>query len=248
MGPEAPESYTALAAVDAVKEERDAQGRVVLSAVRLRLAESARHPLLTYRRLHQHGSDYVVGVPGMRLEPGGNLSLVRRSRDRRTEFVFLESYESSIPGGVLFLPGRCDDSVRVITWNVGKGAPDLDPRTNRSHAERQFTEWFDKQGEDWRARVTEIEITNRSTAKGWKGPSPCKECCHLLRGFLMEIKALAKRRRVPKPSATITWLEPYVAKNPKNSLLLDLTRDCLLGSDGMRAPGWTFGGSPMPKR
>jgi len=56
------------------------------------------------------------------------------------------------------------EEVKVATWNTGLIAPEVD--SNRTHAERQFMEWYEHQ--PWRSDVTQIEIEINN--------SPCPFC------------------------------------------------------------------------
>jgi hypothetical protein len=62
----------------------------------------------------------------------------------------------SAMGGLLLPPLAGSKEVKLITWNTG----DLDPKvqSNATHAERQFTEWFERQPPVWRLRVQTVDI------------------------------------------------------------------------------------------
>jgi hypothetical protein len=68
-------------------------------------------------------------------------------------------------GGGYALPKPAIGEVWAVSYNVGDP---LGHDDNSSHAERQFVEWFNARNENWRKRVTRIDI--RITM------SPCDEC------------------------------------------------------------------------
>jgi hypothetical protein len=97
----------------------------------------------------------------------------------------------SVMGGLLVPPEPESDEVKLVTWNTG----DIDPRvlSNATHAERQFTSWFESQPEKWRRRVVSIEAQINY--------SPCTSCA----ADLSRIAALAPALQ----NAALTWEQPY---------------------------------------
>jgi hypothetical protein len=230
FGPEPPTSMRAKSLLQLVKGLRAAQRRHVVSVVRLRIADAERRPILDYTLESRNGRTYARGLAFVKTEPVEEIDGQR--------FVYLDTEQASDYGGILFLPARCADTVELLTWNVGRNTPQKRYYcSNQTHAERQFIEWFDKQQDDWHKRVRRVEITNRSTTGKARGPSPCKECCHWLTGFL--------NRLSPKPEALISWLQPFVTKDAPCGNKLDITRSCL---DEMKRAGWSFGTAPLHRQ
>jgi hypothetical protein len=110
-------------------------------------------------------------------------------------------------------------AVSVKTWNTG----DIDPsvKSNASHAEPQFTQWFMKQPREWLARVRGVNVTRLS----W---STCDACA-------------ADLREIP------TKLEKIGNKLSKNKFKLHSTK--LYPNEKFRAKegqpeGWTVSNGP----
>jgi Lecithin:cholesterol acyltransferase len=225
-GPPAPSTTYAQAILERVRGVREAQKKFVVSIVRLQISGGERAPVLDYTLDRRNGKTYVRDLPGLHPDPSMEADGVR--------FAWIRAYMASYYGGILFLPPPCAQTVELLTWNVGRQSPDQDSRTNRAHAERQFVEWFMEQPEPWRRRVRGIELTNRSTARAWRGPSPCKPCCHELAHFLEGIS--------PRPEAEISWLQPFVTRNPRNAHHLNITRE---SRDRMVTASWKIGTAPI---
>jgi hypothetical protein len=88
-------------------------------------------------------------------------------------------------GGVLVTSESAPSTIQVVTWNTGNPS---NRDGNASHAERQFTEWWDQQAPAWRARVRRVVFQINY--------SPCPTCT----GFLCEWAT-----RNPNIQAVIRW-------------------------------------------
>jgi hypothetical protein len=121
-------------------------------------------------------------------------------------------------GGLLVPPVEGSGEVRLVSWNTG----DLDPKvqSNASHAERQFTEWFEAQPMNWRRRVRSIDVQINL--------SPCTFCASDL--------ARIRRYAPGLEAASISYTQPYqqgpLASTPAS-----------IGS--LRSSGWSVSGPPV---
>lgn len=97
-------------------------------------------------------------------------------------------------GGALFIePHRPE--IRLVTWNT-TGNDD-----NLSHAEAQFVYWFGQQPEDWRKRVSSVQIANEPM-------SPCDACSRMLAKFHDDL-APKREAQSLKLHTAISWTEVY---------------------------------------
>jgi hypothetical protein len=177
FGPTAPFTLDAQARLKQVRSIHEARNRHVISIIRLRISRADLRPILDYTLEQRDGKTYVRGLAFVKQDPA--YDVVEIDGDR---FVHLDTQQASGAGGVLILPARCSDTFDLLTWNVGRNTPDRRYYcSNQTHAERQFVHWFEAQPELWRQRVVAVEITNRSSKRGTRGPSPCKECCRWLK-------------------------------------------------------------------
>jgi hypothetical protein len=88
--------------------------------------------------------------------------------------------------------GQTTAQVQVLSWATGSG----DLNSNISHAEHQFVVWFEQQPEEWRNRVTRIDVRNNPY-------SPCSACA----GELATLRANHPHIEV----AFLTWQTPWDA-------------------------------------
>ena len=103
----------------------------------------------------------------------------------------------SIAGGRLLepapvTPGQTETQVQVLSWATGSG----DLNSNNSHAEHQFYNWFDSQPDEWKRRVTRIDVRNNPY-------SPCSQCAGELASLLRENPHIEV--------AFLTWQKPWDA-------------------------------------
>jgi hypothetical protein len=131
-------------------------------------------------------------LEGVTTKLGGHIRYENGERKETALPAPLKPVEGkSVMGGLLVPPEPESDELKLVTWNTG----DIDPRvlSNATHAERQFTSWFESQPEKWRKRVVSIQAQINY--------SPCTSCA----ADLSRIAALAPSL----PNATLTWEKPY---------------------------------------
>jgi hypothetical protein len=205
---------------------KQSNNRYVVSITTLDISDSDRFAALDLNLSTRNGRENVA-IPGLS-KPGEVHSVGGR------RFVYIAAYKASGYGGLLFLPERCGSEVNIVTWNVGVNTPDVEFRcSSQTHAERQFTHWFEQQDVAWIKRIKRINIQNRSTRKGSNpGPSPCHECSVELAGFLRDLH----RKFSIKPNAAISWLYPFVG-SPRCSSLLDFSKRSYRE---MKSAGWSL--------
>jgi hypothetical protein len=105
-----------------------------------------------------------VGAGELRGDPSNRFyqrSVGRGQQERTLEAAFLPGTQG---GGALIRPEAGTEEVKVATWNTGLIDPSRE--SNRTHAERQFVDWYERQ--PWKGNVTEIEIEINN--------SPCPFC------------------------------------------------------------------------
>ncbi len=171
--------------------------RAMATSVTLTVRVSATEPVLTTVPRPVAGQTQAVPL-GVREDLG-------LRRGRTTPYWQLRSEErldtgrepGSIAGGRLRQPapvaaGQATAQVQVLSWATGSG----DLNSNISHAEHQFVVWFEQQPEEWRNRVTRIDVRNNPY-------SPCSACA----GELATLRANHPHIEV----AFLTWQTPWDA-------------------------------------
>lgn len=118
-------------------------------------------PVRHQRRNESGEMEDVTDTSAVAFEPvEGVTAAPRRGASRRQQGQRQRS------GGVVFRPDEnAPNEVRTASWSTGE---DSDSRSNLTHAEHQFVEWFKVQNQDFRQRVESIEIGIEK--------SPCKLC------------------------------------------------------------------------
>lgn len=140
-------------------------------------------------------------------------------------------------GGVLFLPLPDEETVRLVTFNIGQLDRSYGERCkNYHHAEVQLEQWLQLQDVGWRENVGTLKILNTSRFAGVQGYSPCTACC----GDLQVVPDLLKRPGHARPDATISWSIPYERGAPDCG---HETTNAALGL--LKDGGWTIQG-PLP--
>lgn len=143
------------------------KGRAVTMAVSIKVAgeepvlESRAGVLVTREAVRDESGRIVTdesGQPIMR-EAMLDLEPAQARAGRRVERFR--------PGGRILPPEPGAGEIQLVTWNTG-GQKDFYVDSNSTHAERQFTNWFDAQPRSWKQRVEEIAILIN-----W---SPCLQC------------------------------------------------------------------------
>jgi subtilisin family serine protease len=165
--------------------------------------------------------------------------LVPSSRYGSLAFVRIKAHpkEAGKIGGVLFLPQPDEDTVRLVTFNIGRLDQSYGEHCrNYHHAEVQIAHWLELQDARWRERVGTLKILNASRYAGSIGPSPCSACC----GDLQVVPDLLKPPRQPRPDATISWSKVYDKGAPGCG---HETTNAALGL--LKDGGWTLQG-PLP--
>lgn len=143
----------------------------------------------------------VFNIPSQRREDIGASSGV----------VFNAPPAAPTPAGAAPSPTR----VQVMNWVTGSA---MDKEANANHAERHFVNWFDQQPEDWKNRVTAIEIHNVPY-------SPCGACADMLTGLLTSNSQIT--------SASLYWSKRYQGMGIKAA---NSTYQATLA--GMQSAGW----------
>jgi hypothetical protein len=163
----------------------------------------------------------------------------RKLGNRR--YITLEHGETSVLkpiGGVRFLPEAGSDKVELLTWNVG--ISEYRKRSNRSHAERTFYNWFKQKLEEpeWKERVKKIEIINEPF-------SPCDDCCYDLTEILDELKEGKQISRLEK--AKISWKVPFGKAETPEALNIapPFEKTTKKGLKKLTEAGWELTG-PLP--
>jgi len=211
--------------------------RIVYSVIVIWLQDADNEPTIKLKTERKNGSLRVEGING--LAKNGEVEEVEDKNHRKRSYVFIESIEQIIGqltvGGVLFLPQDCQPYIELVTWNVGKQFEEGNCQ-NRSHAEKQFIEWFEKQKRSslkepdaWVQRVVKIEINNRDA-------SPCCHCCVDLSKF--------KKKHSSDIKMSISWIKPYVEEKDQGVPCGYTTT--LASLELLKKEGWTLE-RPCPK-
>jgi len=144
---------------------------------------------VTHLRRNESGElEDVTDTSALRFVPvGGVTAAPRRGASRRQQGQRFRS------GGVVFRPDEATpNEVRTASWSTGE---DSDSRSNLTHAEHQFFEWFKTQNQDFRQRVENIEVRIEK--------SPCKLC-------VSDLAALLSRWAPSASVAVLDYEETYL--------------------------------------
>jgi hypothetical protein len=136
-----------------------------------------------------------------------------------------DSYHPS-GGAILIDEDPSTNDIFVVTWNTGEMSPTRN-RGNYHHAEAHLIGWWRKQDQDWRDRLSELEILVEM--------SPCADCCADLR--LIAGKKWSNVEQPPNlQEARISWFELY--HGAKDGANATKATDLAKLEDGK--PGWSI--------
>ena len=213
------------------------KSKYVVSAVRivLRGAEPGKKPLDVEYESKQM-EKVKEKLPGTSSRQVG---VVENKKHQKRRYLNIEGDSDALKGtsgGVLFIPGKGEEKIELMTWNVG-GTDYYKIASNKSHAEIKFINWFEKQPESWKMRVKAIEIVNDKV-------SPCDFCCDDLGKFLRHLNKFLERNdkpKIKKEDAKISWEKPFEAKDKHSGMSTTAN-----GIANLKKGGWRISG-PLPK-
>ncbi|WP_343706249.1 DUF4157 domain-containing protein [Flavobacterium sp.] len=122
--------------------------------------------------------------------------------------------------------GADPNHVELVTWNTG--SVNRHREGNRTHAEHQFEGWINQRGENFKRKITHINLL-------LSGVSPCDECCRTLKILSTEVK-----RYNPTATFNIAWSEVYASGGAPHQ------RTSTNGIASLITGGWEFSG-PLPE-